>query len=544
MKILKVKISKYKNLNDFEINFESNPDITTVLVGENAVGKSNFFEFLVILFRDLDLHGGKPQKFSSKLEKEFYEHPFSIEYEFKKSIIKIENIKQKNIFKLSFKLKGKIISKSELKNNSDKYLPKHLFVYYSGLGNSNRIETYFDTHFTRFVKKMRKKSEGDEEEPLRRLFYAKLLHSYFALISFFGQDNDKLLAFLNEHLGIIGIESILFVLREPYWAKSGKKISEDGDPKFWGAKGAVKRFLKDLYEISLAPINDVKLIRYDESHKLKKEVKYLYISGKDKIKELAKKYKTPINFFKYLETLNTDDLIHEIRIRVKKKGINGGVVFQDLSEGEQQLLTVIGLLQFFNQEETLFLLDEPDTHLNPAWKYQYIKFLKEIVGTNSSSQILMTTHEALVIGELKKENVRILRKYEDKIIAEEPEINPNEMGVEGILTNEFFGLTTTLSQSTYKKINRRRDLTAKSQKQELTPEERTELQNLFEELNEMGFTNTMNDPLFEEYLAALDKVDIPPILTKEQKEKRDKNAISILKKLKEKRKQKEKDEIH
>jgi len=36
------------------------------------------------------------------------------------------------------------------------------------------------------------------------------------------------------------------------------------------------------------------------------------------------------------------------------------------SEGEQQLLLVLGLLKFTAEEEALFLLDEPDTHLNPC----------------------------------------------------------------------------------------------------------------------------------------------------------------------------------
>jgi len=47
MKILKLKINNFRNLNDIEINFH--PDIT-FLVGENNLGKSNLLDLLDIIF--------------------------------------------------------------------------------------------------------------------------------------------------------------------------------------------------------------------------------------------------------------------------------------------------------------------------------------------------------------------------------------------------------------------------------------------------------------------------------------------------------------
>ena len=55
------------------------------------------------------------------------------------------------------------------------------------------------------------------------------------------------------------------------------------------------------------------------------------------------------------------------------------VSLENLSEGEQQLLTVIGLLRFTKDNDTLFLLDEPDTHLNPQWSYEYKEMLEEAI---------------------------------------------------------------------------------------------------------------------------------------------------------------------
>ena len=54
MRIDKVYIEEFKNLKDFQIDINEEV-MQTVLIGENAAGKSNLLEALVIIFRDLDL---------------------------------------------------------------------------------------------------------------------------------------------------------------------------------------------------------------------------------------------------------------------------------------------------------------------------------------------------------------------------------------------------------------------------------------------------------------------------------------------------------
>ena len=91
-------------------------------------------------------------------------------------------------------------------------------------------------------------------------------------------------------------------------------------------------------------------------------------------------------------------MIQEVRIRVKKT--DGTIItFNELSEGEQQLLMVLGLLKFMRSKESLFLLDEPDTHLNPAWKFDYLNLIKEVVGQSENSQVIISTHDQLLLGD-------------------------------------------------------------------------------------------------------------------------------------------------
>ena len=111
------------------------------------------------------------------------------------------------------------------------------------------------------------------------------------------------------------------------------------------------------------------------------------------------------------------------------------------SEGEQQLIMVLGLLKFTQQEEALFLLDEPDTHLNPAWSIEYLDLLREVVGDGRQSHFIITTHDPLVIAGLIKEQVQILERDEEYMIrAVQPLDDPRGMGIAALLTSEIYGL--------------------------------------------------------------------------------------------------------
>ncbi|KAA6343426.1 DNA replication and repair protein RecF [termite gut metagenome] len=54
MRIDEVYIEDYKNLKHFWIDFDEK-EMKTVLLGQNATGKSNFLEALILIFKFLDL---------------------------------------------------------------------------------------------------------------------------------------------------------------------------------------------------------------------------------------------------------------------------------------------------------------------------------------------------------------------------------------------------------------------------------------------------------------------------------------------------------
>jgi len=525
MRIDRVYIEEFKNLIDFEIDLDKTK-MHTVLLGQNAAGKSNLLEALVIIFRDLDLE-----------DQTLFN--YEIEYQCKTNFIKVQggpDISGKAKFFLGTKKEdvieysSKMIPKIEIKRNKDEYLPKYVFSYYSGV--SNRLLEHFDKHQRRFYKAL---LEGIDKPP-RPLFYARQIHSYFVLMAFYAFSDEKISEFLKNFLGITGLESVLFVLKEPIWAKNKK----DAKPQnFWTSGGVVRNFLDELWEASMAPIVHEDTVREDFRKSTKQEQLYLFISNQDKLIEIAKKYGTNTEFFKSLESTYISDLIQEVRVKVKKVNVNGDITFKELSEGEQQLLTVLGLLRFTKEDESLILLDEPDTHLNPLWKWKYMNLLEEYSGKDDSSQILMTTHDPLVIGGLTKEEIRVFHakkaldkegKEFQKIETFEPDFDPKGLGVAGILTSEFFNLPSTLDEETQNELNEYRSLEVRERNGELSSEEKSLLEKYTKYFESLGFNKYTRDPLYTKFIEKVANLtefkSIPR--NEEEQRKQDDLTISIL----------------
>lgn len=515
MRLDKLYIKKFKNLDDFYVDFDET-QMTTVLIGKNGTGKSNLIEALVIIFRDLDL--GKDPFFS-----------YSLNYECNGFRIKIiADTENKPHYSITVD-KKEISFPKFLNNITDegrcKYLPRYVFAYYSG--PSNRLETLFDKHQNKF----RIDLLGGNNRPLRPLFYARLIHSQFVLLSYFSFEDTETMEFLEKYLGIVGLESVLFVLKKPSWN------SKEGDKRFWNARGVVSDFLNDLYKYSLAPIRDIVSVSKEYGKSQREERLYLFIQNEKKLQDLAQLYFNNREFFKALESTYISDLISETKIRVKiskksKSGEDVKLTFKELSEGEQQLLTVLGLLKFTRDDESLFLLDEPDTHLNPAWKLEYLDLLKKVVGENEKSHVIISTHDPLVIGGLIKSQVQIFYRDQEtkQIHTTTPSIDPKGMGVAALLTSELFGLSSTLDPETQGKLDRKRELFLKTNR---TPKEEKEMNDLTDELGSLDFTRTIRDPLYDKFVREAMKRDEfkRPVLTPDEFKEQERISKEIIDKI-------------
>jgi len=497
MKLDKLWIGEFKNLRDVTVDFDES-NLMTVIVGWNGSGKSNVIEALVIIFRDLDL--GNPPAFA-------YELCYRIQNTSVRIIAKPAASKSLNdqydIF-VEWQTGGRLspshkISISEFRRKTGGvHLPKHVFAYYSG--PSNRLESHFKDHQDRFYRDLLNYREG-MEEPLRPLFYARPIHSQFVLLAFFLGEENRPREFLEKYLGIIGLDSVFFVMQKPEWAKHQQVKIQNIIKDFWGARGTVRTFLDRLYDVSLAPLQVIRRLPSEFKRQgTRKEFLYLFVQDLEALGFLAKGL-TPATFFKMLESTYISDVLYEVRIRVKIRQIDGSLTFRELSEGEQQLLVVLGLLRFTGDADSLFLLDEPDTHLNPIWAVKYLSFLRDFVPNQDSSHIIMATHNPLAIAELEKGQVQVMWRSEEdfRVHCKVPDIDPNDLNYQEMLQSELFGIRSDLRPELLSMIERQRFLASKK---DLTEEELGELDNLTEKISLEGYAPVYSDPQFAAFVKA------------------------------------------
>jgi ABC-type multidrug transport system ATPase subunit len=384
--------------------------------------------------------------------------------------------------------------------NPNRLLPLYVFGYYSGA--VSRFARIFEKHEERYF---REQITG-AEAPLRPLFQAKPHHSQFALLAFFATHDKQAQDFLAQEFRIKAFDSALFALREPYWrqSKPAKGLRSTGDPRFWFAGGKVSPFLQSLFDESFAPMAGEERIRISIGQEKKKERRYCFLPDLNALQTLAKGLSNK-EFFARLESLVFSDLVEgsgaDVRVWIRLKGCEDQATYQDLAEGERQLLTVLGLMRFTAAKEALFLLDEPDTHLNPAWCLDYLDNLRKYGAEPPNSQIIMTTHSPLTFAGMEKNEVVVMeRNHDGSIFAEHPSSAPRGMGFAAILTSDFFGLRSTLDKDTLKKIDTKRELSLKPRK---TDDERKDLERLNSELGKLDFSHAVRDPLYEEFIRAL-----------------------------------------
>jgi predicted ATPase len=524
MHLQRLKIREFRNLRDFEISFTaSTKDADGVdcdfkshaVIGQNGSGKSNMIEAIVTIFRDLDLN----QKTDFEYELEYTCRGHNVRVDGTHGRVHITGPEESD---------PKERAISYLSNNANRYLPNHVFAYYSG--KSERIEAIFQQHQQRFYKAL---LDGSDEL-LRRLFYCRNVHSQFVLLAYLLKEDTECRRILTD-LGIEELESVLFVLKQPYWYKTdlAEEILRDGDNRFWYARGIVQSFLDQLWKESIAPIDHSENRVLDfRGRKETQDLLYLFIPDKGALGRVAEQIGEPARFFKYLESTYISDLIDEVRINVKHRDINGNLNFTQLSEGEQQLLTVLGLMRFTHEDESLFLLDEPDTHLNPIWKLRYFDEIDKVVKLQSGSiagdsQLIITTHDPLMIGSLRKEQVRILRCQGGRTTVDTPDEHPQGMGVAGLLKSELFGLPSTLDSHTLKQLQRRNELLALKAKKQLTTKQDEDLKKLRDQLDDLGFSREYRDPLYQQFIEqmyAVRSLPLDKILS--SKELKDQEALA------------------
>ncbi len=593
MQLQRIRIPAFRNLRDLDIVFDSHlqpaagasadaprkPIRSHALIGQNGTGKSNLIEALITIFRDVDLD--REAAFDYTLEYSIRGHAVRIEADTtkqKRPYVWVDGEQKSQVYLIKNDPPDKV---PRDERRGPRLLPSHIFAYYSG--RNERMETLFAEHQDRFNRRQEitaseklsgdalanlyRNSEFDAEaaaklridiesrskrygdDSLRRLFYCRGGHSQLVLLACLLSD-DPVFQKVLKNLHIESLESALFVLKEPHRLREKRRDGKfdeqelsEGDPRFWYARGnVVSEFLDKLWQVAWAPIEQVATKQIDfRGRREKQKQLYLFVPSQDKLKQLGELVGGTDSFFRYAEGAYIGDLIDEVRITVKKRDEHGGKVsFTQLSEGELQMLTVLGLMRITREDHCLFLLDEPDTHLNPIWKLRYFNDIEGVLTSDDGalvqgeSQILITTHDPMMVGSLKREQVHILRREGNSTVVSSPHEHPQGMGVAGLLKSELFGLSSTLDQQTLDDLQRRNELLAKKANEGLTGAETEELVRLRRYLEELGFSREYRDPMYQLFVQKMYEAKSQPIntlLTHEELAEQEALAASIVKEL-------------
>ncbi len=510
MKIKELWVSKYKNIENIDLTFKS--DLVTLLIGRNGLGKSNLIEILALIFRDLDLINKQEDLESWAYYDDRGQFEFRIRYECYENDIQITV--KKELFKFELFNPDSIgIEKTfaEWKTNkSNKYLPKYIIGYYSG--ENKRISKIIEPHsiIEKRLQRNWHRRKTLPERSLRRLFFTENKHSQLVLITLaiyrknlvFGKLINEL---FTNYLKIDEITSFDIKFNNPR-SRYYKKIGASADffeenftnPKskvqfpFWNLKGKVNKLIGILFNHHL---ENASYITYEnegeDKRRFVKEFLELKKTSIDEVyDEIYKEFEHPMDFFDALESTYNLEILSEISVTVKPSDLEHLINFTQLSEGQQQILTVIGTLLVTGRDECLFLFDEPDTHINPRWQRDYVQLIKDFNLNGSKSHVILATHSPLIVQSSENADVFLFKKSEDKIIIDTAPHQIHNWRIDQVLQSEYFEFENTRPAHLDEFMKKREEILSKI---EVTKEDMKYLRELDNKMGQLPSGETLND---------------------------------------------------
>jgi AAA15 family ATPase/GTPase len=468
MQFKKIYIDGYKNLIQTSIDVQST-DIPLAIIGNNGTGKSNLIEALLHIF--LGLYFDKPPDFNFHLEYTAHNKNVSIKSQLDKNSYTVQ-VDSNKINRSLFKKRIREIEQMPP-------FPALVFCYYSGTceRTKNLVKKYNRSYQSRLK---------NETQDLERLFvFSDIDQAEWCLLGLFAHRHFELL----DRLSLASIDEFRITLNPPE-----SYMPEKDDPYSWGTKDAIREFIAD---IDNSARESYKPYKGGISNKLSELRTYVFnIEHLIKLGATIESHGT--NLLSMLQILDTKKMLYKIDFKVINKASEAKYGIDELSEGEKQLLCVIGGLKLSQQNECLVLLDEPDTHLNPKWSWEYDSLLRYALDKSQqkSSTIILATHDPVIISGLKKEQVLIATVLNGRLSYSQPNRNPRGQGVANVLTSEYFGLPSSLDKNTQDILNERLFLAFKPA---LTGEERQRLKFINQSLNDLGLSISFRDPAYAEF---------------------------------------------
>lgn len=396
MQLKRLYIKDYKILRDFSIKFPSDSEqFICVLIGANGSGKSIILESIARIFSDVLLNNTGPfgfeLEYSVRHGQSRYGTNTTSTFHNSYSSIKLSATDKGEPIQIQIvDRNGKTVNKNNFLEKGKKgysYLPDNIVIYYSGL--SEIMLKLVEPHNEKISTSYRKNNTQIE----RDFFYFQPEHFGIILTCLLSFEYGDIPVFLKEKAKIDGVQSIKIRLKKPLWAS-------DSIENFWGIKGAIRNFLDYLKE-NVGKVDDMK--SFGSARKIgnilletsREDMISISIISQEKLFEIRNHLIEEKRLFEILNILLTDGLLKDISFVLKREGENNN---SELSEGEQQAISIRGLTELLSEKNSLFLFDQPDAYLHPKWQQQLVTDIENTINSNSENSFIIATHSPQLLS--------------------------------------------------------------------------------------------------------------------------------------------------
>ena len=345
IRIIRLKIVNFKNIQGQTFDF-SNHNGLTLLIGNNGSGKSNVLEFISRVFKNLL---GNATDFKSDFEMDWDTDGHHNEIKFYNG-------------HLTEKHDG---NPKSVMNQMD--YPKRVIAIYSG--ESERLwNEYYKPVYNAFITNINQNQQQggvNVNTVFPQLLYLNRFYWNIALLSLLCSDSPDIQAFVRDGLHVSSVEgvTIKFKERQQY-------------AHF--AVSPVLAFVNRIDGKEEYTLDELKQIMNDTGVDAQQLFEYLYIAY------------TPKNL-KIIESIS----IH----------FNHGLTIEEMSEGLKKRLLIRAALEMAGNENTLFLLDEPDAHVHIDNKAAIIDTIKQF---RLNRHVFITSHSPSVCKDVDASSIVLM----------------------------------------------------------------------------------------------------------------------------------------
>jgi predicted ATP-binding protein involved in virulence len=105
-----------------------------------------------------------------------------------------------------------------------------------------------------------------------------------------------------------------------------------------------------------------------------------------------------------------------LEIALHHQSVEDVLLYDWLSDGERMFLGRISLFYLLqNQHDALFILDEPETHFNDAWKRQMVDIIDDAM-KDLSNEVVISTHSSIALTDVFAQEIHLLKKENGETI--------------------------------------------------------------------------------------------------------------------------------